>query len=182
MKMTTLRRETEKCTRRVGASGPHVVVGGQLSLWISLRLVKMKSLDRTDSPRPIYTLCSQIVVTRNRDPTVWLEREVALEEGSQAIEAMDHGSPLHVVAMVTKFTSDAQIRNFETRALEGEASSRLVDPTDKFICWLCMVQTLLLDVSNVHTIRGPRNPPRRNENMPTSSKGIERASMDATQT
>jgi alcohol dehydrogenase len=51
----------------------------------------------------------QWVATGRLDPSLLVEREVTLEEGCQALQDMDHSSPLGMV-MITKFVSEESSR------------------------------------------------------------------------
>lgn len=91
------------CTRRagrmvqVGLVSERPAVPMDLIAGREIEIIGSHGFAATDLPALL-----QMVATNKLDPTVLIEREVTLEEGARAIEAMDHGSPLGIT-MVTKF-------------------------------------------------------------------------------
>jgi len=103
-----------RCTRRAGrmvqcglvsggdsnrANVPMDLVAGR-----EIEIVGSHGFCATDLPHLL-----EMVATRRLDPSQLIEREVTLEEGAQAIQDMDRGSPLGII-MVTKFPYDAVSR------------------------------------------------------------------------
>ena len=97
-----------RCTRRAGRMVQVGLVSGRKSANIPMDLVAAREIEivgshgfaATDLPNLL-----QMVASRELDPSRLIEREVTLEEGARAIEAMDRGSPLGIT-MVTQFPHD----------------------------------------------------------------------------
>jgi len=97
------------CTRRggrmvqvglpIGEVLPKVPMG--LVAGRELELVGSHGFDAQDLPALL-----QMIVDGKLDPARLVEKEVTLEEGAQAIQDMDHGSPLGIT-VVTKFRTNA---------------------------------------------------------------------------
>jgi alcohol dehydrogenase len=101
-----------QCTRRGGrmiqvglvASGQQPAVPMDVIAGREIEIIGSHGFAASDLPKLL------VMVAQNQiNPSILIEREVTLEEGAQAIEDMDHGSPLGIT-MVTKFLSAATSR------------------------------------------------------------------------
>jgi alcohol dehydrogenase len=82
----------------IGEQRPQVPMG--LVAGKELELVGSHGFAADDLPELL-----QLVASGALDPSVLVERQVSLQEGAQAIQDMDHGSPLGIT-MVTQFRSE----------------------------------------------------------------------------
>jgi len=98
------------CTRRAGRMVQVGLVSGSPNVPMDLvagreiEIVGSHGFAASDLPDLL-----EMVASRKLDPGQLIEREVTLEEGAQAIEDMDHGSPLGIT-MVTVFPHDTKSR------------------------------------------------------------------------
>lgn len=96
------------CTRRAGRMVQvGLIAAKKRTLSVPMDLVVAREMEiigshgfaANDLPALLH-----MVASRKLDPSVLIEREVTLEEGARAMEAMDHGSPLGIT-MITQFTT-----------------------------------------------------------------------------
>jgi len=99
-----------RCTQRAGRMVQVGLVSGTVAIPMDLvvaqeiEIVGSHGFAATDLPHLL-----KMVASGKLDPSRLIEREVTLEEGARAIEAMDHGSPLGIT-MVTQFSLDTTSR------------------------------------------------------------------------
>ena len=98
------------CTRRAGRMVQVGLVSGEVHVpmtvvtGLEIEIVGSHGFDASDLPKLL-----DLVASKKLDPGRLIDREVTLAEGAQAIQDMDHGSPLGIT-MVTKFPHDTTSR------------------------------------------------------------------------